>query len=154
MKTSAFVSALQSLCLAGFALTSSAAQEEPLFAGRATPDQRVREYILPARILWESPAEACVVQNAQQLLQPFSGQVTLGGGATCVLRNNGKAPGILLDFGRELHGGLQLVVADLRARFQGKQNHSRPRPLRRIRGRGDERAGRRPQRHERPCRSR
>src|SRR5205823_5253694 len=34
--------------------------------------------------------------------------------ATCILRNNGKSPGILLDFGKELQGGVQIAVFDLK----------------------------------------
>jgi hypothetical protein len=41
--------------------------------------------------------------------------VTLSNHAACVLRNNGKPAGILLDFGRELQGGLQIAVSDLKA---------------------------------------
>src|SRR5258706_14624953 len=82
---------------------------------RSVADERVREYVLPARVLWQTPMEACSVKNGEQLLQPFSGQITLENGETCVMANNGNPPGILLDFGRELHGGIQLAVADLKA---------------------------------------
>ena len=78
-----------------------------------TLDPRVREYVMPTRVLWQSPAEDCSVENAQQLLQPFSGQITLESKGTCMLRHKGKPPGLLLDFGRELHGGIQIAVADL-----------------------------------------
>jgi alpha-L-rhamnosidase len=77
-------------------------------------DPRIREYLLPTRIVWQSPAEACVVHDAELLLQSFSGQITLDNRSGCTLRNNGKPPGILLDFGRELHGGAQIAVADLK----------------------------------------
>jgi hypothetical protein len=79
-----------------------------------TRDPRIREYLLPTRILWQSPAESGVVVDAAKLLQPFSGQVTLENPSLCTLRNYGKPPGILLDFGRELHGGIQIAVADLK----------------------------------------
>src|SRR5947207_10974385 len=57
-------------------------------------DPRVREYVMPARVLWQSPAEECLVEGAEQLLRPYSGQVTLENKAACVLRHQGKAPGI------------------------------------------------------------
>src|SRR5690349_18839334 len=81
---------------------------------RPVRDPRVREFILPKRVVWQSPADACLVRDAQVLLENFSGQITLESGPTCVLRNSGKPPGVLLDFGRELHGGLQIAVADLK----------------------------------------
>ncbi len=85
-------------------------------AARLNPQQdtRIREYIAPVRVVWTTPPEGAVVNNPGQLLEPFSGQVTLGGGEVCLMRNNGNPPGVLLDFGRELHGGVQITVADLK----------------------------------------
>lgn len=98
------------------------------FEQRTIRDDRVREYILPARVLWQSPMEACSIKNAEQLLQPFSGQITLEHGETCVMANNGNPPGILLDFGKELHGGVQLAIADLKASsMESKTVHVRVR---------------------------
>ena len=93
--------------------SSFAASDEAPFAGRSTPDRRVRDYILPARVLWQSPPEGCAVRDAEFLLRPFNGQISLADPSGCILNNNGKAPGILLDFGRELQGGIQLAVAGL-----------------------------------------
>jgi alpha-L-rhamnosidase len=81
--------------------------------GESVVDPRVREYLLPTRVLWASPTNECEVNNAAQLLKPFSGQITLESKGVCVLRHQGKPPAILLDFGRELHGGIQIAVADL-----------------------------------------
>jgi hypothetical protein len=80
------------------------------FAGRARRDPRVREYITPKRILWQSPNDQAAVENAACLLKG-SGQVTLNTPVACTLRHQGKEPGILLDFGRELHGGVQIMVS-------------------------------------------
>lgn len=80
----------------------------------AVRDPRVREYLAPTRILWQSP-EAGTVETPEKLLPGGSGQVTLSHPAACVLRNHGKTPGILLDFGRELQGGVQIAVTDLKA---------------------------------------
>ncbi len=100
--------------LAATTLSGFAASDESPFAAPATPDPRVREWVLPTRVLWQSPAEACVVQNAPSLLRPSSGQVTLDDRSGCTMRNYGKPPGVLLDFGRELQGGVQIAVADLK----------------------------------------
>ncbi|HPC59525.1 MAG TPA: alpha-L-rhamnosidase C-terminal domain-containing protein [Verrucomicrobiota bacterium] len=86
----------------------------PLSQAAATPDPRVREYVAPTRIVWQSAGEGGSVQDAQRLLEPFSGQITLDNRAGCVLRHRGQPPGLLLDFGRELHGGVQIAVADLK----------------------------------------
>ena len=119
-------SALGIWLLAAGTLAGLAAGEPLAFSGLETRDPRVREYLLPVRVLWQSPAESCVVHDAQQLLEPFSGQITLGRGPACIMRNNGRAPGILLDFGREIQGGIQITVANLRP----SSEQSRTTPMR------------------------
>jgi hypothetical protein len=64
-----------------------------------TQDPRIRQYVIPTRIVWQTTGAAA----------PENPEALLGNGkGTCVLRNTGEAPGILLDFGRELHGGILL----------------------------------------------
>ena len=77
-------------------------------AGRTEADSRVRRYVLPSRIVWHTGEDT--VQNAQTLLTKRSGQVTLDASNPCVLRNNAKKGALLLDFGKELHGGVQIMV--------------------------------------------
>jgi alpha-L-rhamnosidase len=84
------------------------------FAERAVVDNRVRQYISPTRIVWKSVGDSVTVENPERLTKVGSGQVTLSDGNSCVLKNGGKPAGILLDFGRELHGGLQIAVNDLK----------------------------------------
>ncbi len=99
------------LCAGVFA--SFASEPTPTVTNSAVRDPRVREYVMPTRVVWESPAESGVVLDSKLLLRPFSGQITLGDRSGCLMKNYGKAPGVLLDFGRELHGGIQIAVADL-----------------------------------------
>jgi len=80
-----------------------------------TIDPRVRRYITPTRLVWQTKENGAQVETPERLLKPGSGQVTLTGPIACVMRNNGKAPAILLDFGRELQGGVQIAVSDLKA---------------------------------------
>lgn len=77
-------------------------------------DELVRESIGPVRVVWVSGAE---VTNASSLLQPKSGQAPESGWRfermtenCCILSNGGNTASALLDFGRELHGGLRLAV--------------------------------------------
>ena len=83
-------------------------------------DPRVRTYVDPVRVVWQSSAasgfgERFEVKGADQLLGERRGQVPEGGwgkpASGCRLVNRGETPGILLDFGRELQGGVQLGVA-------------------------------------------
>ncbi len=84
-------------------------------AAQSAVDPRVRRYITPARVLWQSKGEGASVETPERLLKPGSGQVTLTGPPACIMRNSGKAAGILLDFGKELQGGVQIAVSDLRS---------------------------------------
>lgn len=71
----------------------------------------MRRYLSPVKVLWQTPNAATNITNAQALLKPGHGQADLSGKDLCIMHNdqNGKA-GLLLDFGRELHGGLQLIT--------------------------------------------
>ena len=86
-------------------------------AARAVDDPRVRKYVMPQRVVWQS-ADA-TVENTKALLAPGSGQVTLDNNSPCVLHEGGA---VLVDFGRELHGGLQIMVGRMKdatpARFR------------------------------------
>jgi hypothetical protein len=90
---------------------SRASVQDADLAGRTQRDPRVRDYITPKRIVWQSPNAKCSVENAERLLKVGSRQVTLDTPSPCTLRNQGASPAILLDFGRELHGGVQIMVS-------------------------------------------
>lgn len=89
-------------------------------ARQVVEDPRVRRYLIPHRVVWQSPGTT--VENPQALLSAGRGQVTLDNGSPCVLHEGG---GVLVDFGRELHGGVQIMIgrmkdqtpARLRVRF-------------------------------------
>lgn len=75
-------------------------------------DPRVRTFVEPVRIVWSSAnTDRSSVTNADVLLEPRHGQTSEGRFLTpcgCALENGGERPGILLDFGRELHGGIAI----------------------------------------------
>ncbi|HBP38734.1 MAG TPA: alpha-L-rhamnosidase, partial [Clostridiales bacterium] len=73
-------------------------------------DDRVRTYLLPVRVLWKTDAATAQVENDTALLQEHSGQISLNTGTACILRNQGGRSGILLDFGQELQGGVQILT--------------------------------------------
>jgi alpha-L-rhamnosidase len=88
-------------------------------------DKRVRTYIDPQCIIWKTENEKAKVENYRTLLKKSSGQITLNSRNACILRNNGGNAGILLDFGFEIQGGVQILIwgcgkekkATLRVRF-------------------------------------
>src|SRR4051812_15248369 len=97
------------LTIIGF--IGQAQQLPPVFdakrSAEAQSTETVRKYLSPVRILWKSPDAATNIVNAEKLLKQGDGQADLSGNDLCVLQSNEKGkPGLLLDFGKELHGGL------------------------------------------------
>jgi len=100
---------LLALCLSQFAV----AQLPPSFASSAIfqKDPLDRAYITPTRIVWTSDSGRNMIQNAEVLLRPGVGQSDMASTPKCSMENRGNAQAsIILDFGREIHGGLQLIM--------------------------------------------
>jgi alpha-L-rhamnosidase len=88
--------------------------------GGGLQDPRTRTILPPKRILWTSAdTDKGSVAGADILLAPKFGQVPEGvflAGSGCRLENCGVPASLLLDFGRELHGGLRLAAGEPSAR--------------------------------------
>ncbi|TDH24212.1 alpha-L-rhamnosidase [Segetibacter sp. 3557_3] len=92
-------------------------------AGLVEKDVLSRAYLVPTRIVWQTPDSS--VLNADHLLtstehQPYFGDQRV----TRLVNKGGTRAGIILDFGREIHGGIQIttstsnrVTRKLRIRF-------------------------------------
>ena len=76
-------------------------------------DPRVRTFVMPTRVVWCSEKSAqSSVANAEILLKDKYGQVPEGvflAGSGCRLENKDAPASVLVDFGREYHGGVQLA---------------------------------------------
>ncbi len=85
--------------------------------GGETPDPRTRTFVMPTRVVWVSPnTDQSSVANAEILTSPKYGQVPEGiflEGSGCRMENKGAPASVLVDFGRELHGGLSLASGGL-----------------------------------------
>ena len=68
----------------------------------------VSDYLTPTRIMLSKGS----VTGAENLLRPYKGQVSTNERSVCIFRNSsdGKSS-VLLDFGKEIHGGIQIVRA-------------------------------------------
>ncbi|HET8829046.1 MAG TPA: alpha-L-rhamnosidase, partial [Pelobium sp.] len=98
------------MLLLAFVSTGLFAQLPPTFSAVRPyqKDAQIRQFLAPVKILWKSESG---VKNENKLLQIGNGQADLNSGGLCTLNSfEGKKPSILLDFGKELHGGLQLVT--------------------------------------------
>ena len=75
----------------------------------ASSGELTREYISPTRIVWSEHSDN--ISNIDYLLREGNGQADLTNSHICVVKSTStEHPAILLDFGRELHGGLQIVT--------------------------------------------
>ncbi|MFD2932785.1 alpha-L-rhamnosidase-related protein [Spirosoma flavum] len=95
------------LCFSHLAL----AQLPPIFdqsrIQAAQSEATVRRFLAPVKILWTTGS----ITNAERLLKPGNGQADLSGKDLCSLKSDATGkPSLLLDFGKELHGGLQIVT--------------------------------------------
>ena len=76
-------------------------------------DPRVRTLVMPTRIVWVSEnSDQASVADPGVLLQEKYGQVPEGvflAGSGCRMENKGAPASVLVDFGCELHGGIQLA---------------------------------------------
>lgn len=89
-------------------------------SGRGQMDPRTRSYVMPSRVVWTSASAGdSSVADAGVLLSARFGQVPEGvflAGSGCRLENRGRPASLLLDFGCELHGGVQLASGGLSGR--------------------------------------
>ncbi len=85
------------------------------FKNNLEQDEITRSYVNPVRIIWQSDNGNDFIKNSDVLLKSFNGQLSTSGEGMCNLRSdsNNKAS-ILLDYGTELYGGIQ-IAAGIRA---------------------------------------
>lgn len=70
-----------------------------------------RSYLQASKILWISDTTGTYVQGSEKLLEKGLGQALLSQEKFCLLKSDkDNTASILLDFGKELHGGLQIVT--------------------------------------------
>lgn len=85
----------------------------PVFAGDEElfrEDILTRTYITPKQVFWTSSTTS--VRDAQLLLKPNTGQSDIFASGMCQLVNKGSdKASIILDFGKEIHGGLKIVIS-------------------------------------------
>jgi alpha-L-rhamnosidase len=91
------------------------AQLPPVFkdipVAAATKDTRSRFYLSAQKILWQSDKTGKYIQGAENFLKSGNGQAELvNKDLITLISDDTVKPGILLDYGKELHGGLQLVT--------------------------------------------
>lgn len=90
------------------------AQLPPIFKEKPAGmevDKRARVYLSPQRVLWQSDQSGKYVIDSKFLLKPGNGQGELVNKDMVTLLSDDKYKGgVMLDFGKELQGGLQIVT--------------------------------------------
>lgn len=80
-----------------------------LYSNASQRDTRIREYITPVRMVWLNNED--LMKYTDYLFREGNGQADLVNSHICVMRSeNGRYPSILLDFGKEIQGGIQIVT--------------------------------------------
>lgn len=108
------------LLLATSSLALAQSNLPPIFSPakdyKTEKDNRAKVYLTPQRIVWQSDETGKYVNNAKRLLKAGNGQAELINTDLVRLKNEGDhKASVLLDFGKELHGGLQLVTGLMKA---------------------------------------
>lgn len=100
--------------LLGLQLAAQAQLPQPVqnLSERAQIDTRTKAYLAPERIVWKyDGSDGTLVQRPEYLLQKGNGQADLNSTGLCVMRSTAnETPSILLDYGTELQGGIQLTT--------------------------------------------
>lgn len=93
-------------------ISSQTYLSERAFKDQLTKDEINRVYITPSKIIWQSDSKQNQVKNAEILLTKFDGQLTTSSKEMCVLRSDNETEAsILLDFGKEIYGGIEVAAA-------------------------------------------
>lgn len=72
-------------------------------------DPRMRSYVEPVKLIWQEDGDGTLIENANLLLKAGDGQAVLNAHSMCVMKSTQQEfPSILLDFGKELHGGISI----------------------------------------------
>ncbi len=81
------------------------------FENNLTEDEITRAYVTPVKIIWQSDNNNKQVKNPNVLLTKFDGQLTTSGEGMCLLRSDDEnQASVLLDFGKELYGGIEIAA--------------------------------------------
>lgn len=84
---------------------------EPIYDGKVQKDELTRVFISPQRVLWKYAGDGTLVSHEEELLKQGNSQTELGGKNMCeMVSTENEVASILLDYGKEIHGGLQLVL--------------------------------------------
>ena len=91
------------------------AQLPPVFGeeynNKVAHSDLVKTYITPRKIIWQSDDSGEFIKNTASLLNKGTGQVAVNDQNLCrLISSEENKPGILLDYGKEIHGGVKISM--------------------------------------------
>lgn len=104
------------LVLLAFVLSLSIqAQLPPIFGeefnDKTSHSDLVKTYITPQKIIWQSDDSGKFIKNPTSLLHKGNGQLAVNDQNLCrFISDTTNKPGILLDYGKEIHGGVKISM--------------------------------------------
>ena len=82
------------------------------FRNNLDKDEITRSYVTPVKVVWQSDNKNQQVKNPEVLLTQFDGQLSTSGAGMCVLQSDNEVQAsVLLDFGTEIYGGIEIAAA-------------------------------------------
>ncbi|WP_299053715.1 hypothetical protein [uncultured Polaribacter sp.] len=98
-----------------FTKTVIFAQLPPVFdtndEKRASHSEMIKTYLTPTRIVWKSDDSGNHIKNENTLLEKGNGQVAVNDeNLFRLISNKDHKPGIMLDFGKEINGGIKISM--------------------------------------------
>ncbi|MEM8765343.1 MAG: alpha-L-rhamnosidase [Bacteroidota bacterium] len=98
-----------------FISQSLKAQLPPVFGkeyeGKTVVSDMVKTYLTPQRIVWTSDSSGEFIKNAETLLKKGNGQVAVNDqNLFRFISTEAERPGILLDYGKEINGGVKISM--------------------------------------------
>jgi len=101
---------LMSLLVANAQLPKAFGEKDSSYVRSSSPNMTTK-FLTPTRIVWKSDETGEYVKNAEYLLKPGVGQADLLREEYFSISNDSTSKnGIVLDFGREIQGGIEFVV--------------------------------------------
>lgn len=92
------------------------AQQLPPVFGKEYQDKTshsdmVKTYLTPQKVIWQSDSTGQFIQNPSQLIKKGNGQVAVNDQDLFIFTSTeNHKPAILLDYGKEIHGGIKISM--------------------------------------------
>lgn len=96
-------------------IMEACSQLPPVFGNETTSVRStnlIQKFLTPTRVVWTSDGSGKFIQNTDALLKEGTGQADLNKGKYFTMKSTpSDFPAIIIDFGKEIQGGLEIVTS-------------------------------------------